>query len=319
MISSLHSDLASEMWAYEALGDRDGPQWLYLRAKRAMAYMEQIRRAMGEDAPDDPHLRADVLAYLSHPDVGDRQIASAFMDSWDRDAESDAILLALDDRSLVWNFEALQSDPLNIAYINAIVDRPLRVFIDKEGSSALTMEQRILFDLRRIVAQPFAYHSLQDYPMILDVKPQSGEASLADYIFISALLNTGHGTSSVIQMLELKLRLYDWYDKATRLPTLLQTSDNPEEDLVLMPHEEFLDEILCPIARLSRLYAAACEVANRCTENGLHYGHAFEAALTQIRADGVCLAEMSGPLAAQYYTVDDVDMIDIYAGIENRE
>ncbi len=125
-------------------------------------------------------------------------------------------------------------------------------------------DRDLIFLMRRIVVQPFHHHELGKCRRIPDAGPRAEHASLADPVFINVILHSGHATSAIINMLEEKLTTLDFYNRARDLPALLENPENPEEDIVLMSEDELVEEVLCPIARLGRLYAIKCEAENRC-------------------------------------------------------
>ena len=301
-------------WAHQALGYRSDEILTYARARRAVDWARYNRQENGNETADDAQGRADVIAYLEHEGgASDRAMTRDFLENFHHDDDSRALIQAINIRTLDDLNQAMKADPLNLSFlqefgagarIRAEPSTPDRKFARAE---------ELQVTMRRVAAQPYHYHDMTNYALGLEMRPESGRATIADYIYVNAILHSNHATSAIIEMLSGKLRLYSDYKQILRIAELTGRTD--DFDYELIPYPEFTTDVLCPIKRLSRLYAKGCDAENRCQETGLGSDTFFLQSLAEIEAKDICIETRNAPLADMYYTTADADLIDIYTGI----
>lgn len=299
----------AELWSYEALGDRTDDFLFLARTNRALEAARIAERTEGPMRDDNQSDRDLILSYFEANNVLDVYMVDSFRRLFVHDSESDAVLVALSDRSLAWNAEALKADPLNVRYMDALTREDAVIVPDGVGRVPMDMAQRKVFAVRRAIAQPFHRESWVTLRSQLTDRPEVGYAARADAIYGNAIAYTDNAVRDVIAMLRYKLSVDDAYQRA-----LLRTPD-----FQVISEAEVLTDITCPIVRLERLLAVQCKIEDNCDTMTVDDAPHLAQILNKVRADNTCQTERNASIDDLYFVPVIVGFDEAFVGIESRE
>ncbi|MDO6589311.1 hypothetical protein DS901_03325 [Loktanella sp. D2R18] len=276
------------------LGDREHPNLL-----RARLY-----RAAGTGRSDDEEL---VMSYLAWVPLTDRQFATHLAYRLQPGDHVQEQLLALDAR---WQAEALDGiahDPYSLDFIDVLL-RSYRLPI----SHTVYFEdaQLALLTKRRAAATLYdasAWAAAADH---LDEGLAYENPGLADPYFVNAIVYGDHSVYHLGRMIWFKTDAYAFHE--------LVIAHGMEPSLT---DEQVVSELLCPTARLDRLFQAACtsepDAEFACAELEV-VASSYQSVMTHIRTTGLCHHERNAPIEELLFEPMRPDMADLHVGIANR-
>ncbi len=260
-----------------------------------------LRRKSDED-------RALLAAYLSDPDVLDYRMAYRATRALGLGPQTGEILTALDARLQADAEARLPHDPFNPDLILVLThDYPpitayTQMFDDR---------YRLLLS-RVVVVEPFNQEAWKAVTYALNPQGAPGEAAELDPYFENAIYYSGHSFSTMSFFLQIKMGLYRDLTKLHGVETT--ASDLPMGDAQMQA------DVICPIARLSRLIALRCEVTGT-TEDCAEPIDGFDSyknLLSEIEIQRICPTVSDADPRDLFYSPVPVDLGPLSVGIANR-
>jgi hypothetical protein len=286
-----HSDEAAQ-YAYQLLDDHDHP----------LTDLVRVRRGMERQTEED---RAFILDYMSQPDFLDHEMAERFKYSFRNDDESEAVMQSLDERLIAFATEELPHDPFNpdlmkIAAHDYYILRTYRGKSDPERSK--------LFALRLLAISPYDASNWESAAGYLQDPDPLVNLSQADPYYTNMIFFRNHSPYSVFWFIRAKLIAYTGYIEAVERGDIAPLNDT-----------EFQEQLLCPLARATRVLEGVCEIN---VEEGCsvldNKSELYDKATNEVSDRDLCEFERTAPLQELMYTPVKVRFEGVDAGIANR-
>lgn len=299
LIHTTSSSETAQAFANQRLGTLTHPNVLLARLRQA-----RDRQTLEDDAL--------ILSYLADVSLMDRQNATNLAWQLRIDENSEAQLRAMDAR---WQAEAeagIIHDPYNRNYIEVLL-----------GRYGLPVAQSRYYDnaalaRREILTQRLAAGALFDASAWADIglskrnsARTSAEMLLADPYYINAIYYGDYAQEYTTALMVAKAELFALHQMFVASGQATELTD-----------EELEQDVLCPLARVDRLFVAMCEAnpdpRQPCSDFEAVYPP-YREAMEHIVDHGLCEAERAAEIEDLLYLPVRPFFDELHGGIANRE
>lgn len=271
--------------------------------------LEHVRRKRAFERKNDQDRRM-ILDYLSDPEVTDYATASRFLFSFYQDAESGAVLAALESRLQRRAFEDLPHDPFSPRLIKILTSD--YNFVSGLGKPLAVHDMNDVLKRRLVVARPFDSNVWHRAARSFDASTQKGQRALIAPYYANAIHYSDHSPYQLSQYSAHLHRIHYIYKSFAVGRNLV--------DYEVMDNAEFREQVECPMVRLYRLTEARC--ASITDEvNCKHFNNDLNGSTTklaQMDEARICPAISDAPIEDLLFTPTAIDISTLTDGIANR-
>jgi len=270
--------------------------------------LARLRQARDRGNPEDD---AFILSYLADVGLKDRFNATNLAWQLRITDEVEAQLRALDAR---WQAEAeagIMHDPYSKDYIDVLLRRYKLPISQSIHFDAAKRAQRDLLQQRLAASAIFDAGAWADMGLEKRIAARSSaDMLLADPYYINAMYYGNYAQEYTTAMMAVKSDLF-------ALHQTLVENDQPTE----LTDAELEHDVLCPLARVDRLFVAMCEANpdpfHPCSDFEEVYPF-YRVAMDYIVAEGMCEAERDAPIEDLLYQPVRPAFDELHVGIANR-